>query len=278
MSDLIIPDAPEQPVGPEVAAPADFHEPEPTPTVDDAPEPTEAAVEADPEVFDRAYVEKLRKEAADRRGQLRIYEEAFEGYDPETRDAFLQFARLQYAAAQGDQEAIQMLEEFYADDAEDDTPEADPDDAPLTRAQAEEMARMLAREEAERLYAERERHQTEVRMVSEVRSTAETMGYQFGTPEYKMLLTLANEPDVIGTDDPLAEADRRFKAWQQTLIAGHTGQKAAQADGNLATPQVGGGAAPDLSTLPWTDGMSEAQKHAAVRASIAEKFAARERG
>lgn len=276
MSDLIVPDAPEQPVGPE---PQPYQEPTPTEPAPASEPPATSTDEVPFESLPKYWQEEIsrkRDSEAQYRMRAKQYDEAFEGYDDDTRDAFLQFARLQNLAAQGDPDAIQMLEEFYADDAPEEDP--DPEDAPLTRAQAEELARQLAREEAERLYAERDRHQTEQRMVSEVRSTAEGMGYAFGTPEYKMLLTFANEPDVISSDDPLSEAHRRMQAWQQSLIAGHTGQKAAQADTNLAAPATGGGAAPDLSTLPWNDSMSEAQKHAAVRASMAARYEAQNRG
>ena len=264
MSDLILPDAPEPSIGPDPVE-------SPAPSVAEAPEATVEAP-ADPDMFPRSYVEELRKEAADNRVRARQYEEAFEGYDSETKEAFLQFARLQYAASQGDQEAISALEEFYADD-EDDVEEVDVDDAdrPLTRAEAEEMATRLAREEYQRLTNEREQHQMQVQMVANVRSTAESMGYEFGTPEYKMLLTFANEDDVISLDDPLAEADKRMTAWKQSFVAAHNGQKADQADNSIAAP-VGGGSAPDLSTQAWQPGMSEAQQHAAVRRSITERF------
>ena len=270
MSDLIIPDAPEPSVGPEPVAAA-VEAPEP---VVEAPA-AEAA--PDPDMFPRSYVEELRQEAAQHRTRAKKYEEAFQGYDDDTRDAFLQFAQLQYAASQGDQEAIAALEEFYADDDEEAVEESDEADRPLTRAEAEEMARELAREEYTRLTQEREQFQAQQQMVANVRSTAEAMGYEFGTPEYKMLLTFANEDDVISLDDPLAEADKRMKAWQQSFISAHTGQKAEQADNTVAAP-VGGGSAPDLSTQAWQAGQTEAQQHAAVRRSIAERFAAQKQG
>jgi hypothetical protein len=274
MSDLIVPDAPDAPVGPE---PYVAPEPDPEP----APAAEVPAVEVDDpdrDTFDRPYVEKLRQEAAQYRTRARQYEEAFDGYDDETRQAFLDFARLQYAAANGDEAAMAQLQEFYGDDEDDDTPD---DGVPQfqSREEFEQFQRQVAREEAERLYQERESHQQQIAAVEQVKVTARAMGYDTASPDYVLLMQFANQPDVISLDDPLVEADRRVKAYQQQLVAQFTGQKAAQADTTVAAPSGNGGAsAPDLSTLPWTHEMSEAQQNQAVRRSVAERFRANQNG
>jgi hypothetical protein len=274
MSDLIVPDAPDAPVGPEPYVAETTIAPEPT-----APEPAPTAEVDDDnrDTFDRPYVEKLRQEAAQYRTRARQYEEAFDGYDDETRQAFLDFARLQYAAANGDEAAIAQLQEFYGDDEDD----VEDDGIPQfqSREEFEQFQRQVAREEAERLYQERESHQAQVAAVEQVKVTARAMGYDTASPDYVLLMQFANQPDVISLDDPLAEADRRVKAYQQQLVAQFTGQKAAQADTTVAAPSGNGGAsAPDLSTLPWTHEMSEAQQNQAVRRSVAERFRANQNG
>jgi hypothetical protein len=275
MSDLIVPDAPDAPVGPE---PYVAPEPDPEP----APAPEVPAVEVDDpdrDTFDRPYVEKLRQEAAQYRTRAREYEEAFEGYDPETKAAWLQFAQLQYRAAQGDQDALAQLEEFYGDD-EEEAPEEESDFPQFkSKAEFDEYNRQIAREEYERLTSVREQHQAQVAAVKQVRATAEGMGYKFGTPEYRAVLGFANEPDIISSDAPLEAAHQRMEAWKQQIIQEYLAGKSGQADTMIAAPSGNGGAsAPDLSTLPWTHEMSEAQQNQAVRRSVAERFRANQNG
>lgn len=63
------------------------------PTV--APEVEAPEVEVEPEVtdFTPEYVHKLRDEAAEYRTNLKPYEETFDGYQPEEREAFLELAQ-----------------------------------------------------------------------------------------------------------------------------------------------------------------------------------------
>ena len=262
----------------------DGPDPEPSAEVVDVPEaPAEPTVEAptpDPDTFDRAYVEELRQEAAKYRTRAKAYDEAFDGYDDDTREAFLTFAKLQRAAANGDEDAIAQLEEWYADDDTDDEPESD---FPQFKSKAEfdEYQRTIAREEAERLYAEREQHQGRIAAVSAVQQRArDEFGYDPSpdNPDYILFMKFVNLPEVMALDDPMKEGQRRYEAYWQEKVQSYITKKGAQADRTPASTPAGGAAQPDLSTLPWKEGMSEAEKHAAVRRSMTERFNASQAG
>lgn len=122
MSDLIVPDAEPEPVGPDPAAPL------PTPEPDAAATALQAEADApEPEVFDREYVEKLRRESANYRTQLREYESIFGDMDDDSRNVFRDYFATSMAAANGDEDAARRLVDEFGvepEEAEEDIVEA----------------------------------------------------------------------------------------------------------------------------------------------------------
>jgi hypothetical protein len=251
MTSLIQNEVPEEPIGPppvEVEVPA---EPDPAP---------------EPDTFDRAYVEELRREAAGYRTRAKSYDDAFQGYDDETREAFLEYARLSYAAQSGDPAAVEALQQFMGGD---DEPEVEPEPVidPI------EAARAAAREETERVLTEREQRAEQAKAVSAVQEQARDMGYDTTSADYVLLMRFANEPEVLSLDDPMAEAHTRVQAYHQAIVEQHLAAKSAQADGS-PTINTAIGAAPgtDPNAYLKDPTLSEAEKFAIARTRAGDRF------
>ena len=256
MTSLILPDEPEGGfVAPEPAA---------APIVEAPVEPPAAEV-AEPDTFDRAYVEELRKEAAGYRTRAKRYEEAFDGYDDETREAFLEYARLSYAAQNGDAEAMAQLQEFMG--------EEEPVAPEMPAIDPVEAARIAAREETERVLSEREQRAAQAEAVSNVQAAAKDMGYDLTSADYVLLMRFANDPEVISLDDPMAEAHNRVQAYHQSIVEQHLAAKSAQTDGTPAV-QTSVGAAPgtDPNAYLTDPTLSEAERFAIVRQRASERM------
>lgn len=254
MTSIILPDEPELPSGPDpVAAPPEV------------PAESPAAEVAEPDTFDRAYVEELRREAAGYRTRAKAYDEAFEGYDDETREAFLEYARLSYAAQNGDAEAIAQLQEFMG--------EEEPEDPAMPAIDPVEAARIAAREETERVLSEREQRAAQAEAVSNVQAAARDLGYDLTSADYVLLMRFANDPEVIALDDPMAEAHNRVQAYHQSIVEQHLATKSAQADG-APRVQTAVGAAPagDPHAYLKDPTLSEAEKFAITRQRASERF------
>lgn len=216
------------------------------PTLDPAPA---SAPDADPDMFPREYVENLRRENAQYRTRARDYEQAFEGYDDDTRQQLLTYFSLAKRAEAGDANAARELQEWLGDDADDDP---DADNFPTTRAEYEEFVRQAARDEAQRLYDERAARQEQEAGVNNVISTAEERGYKFGTPEYYLYLRFVSEIDTDERPDLWDAAQERMDAYHQSIVDKR--QEAYLADkerDTMTAPRVAGnGTTPDLSAGP----------------------------
>ena len=190
------------------------------------------------ETFDRAYVEKLREEAASRRVALRGYEEAFGAFDEEDRNFLLGMVRQlsedpTTAAQQMRALADALLEEYGAGATEaadalnqhaDQLDEGD-DDRPITRRELMELI------EVQRQQAEEER------LIAEINSEARQLGYQEGSRDYMLLLwTAMNE-----TQGDLKRADERIKADRERIIQEYLAQKESQAS---SVPRLSQGTVP----------------------------------
>ena len=221
---------------------------EPMVTPDAAPQDTQQAdSQPEPDSFDRAYVEELRREAAGYRTRLREVESYFDGYSEEERDALGQYLQLSRAAEQGDPEAIQILNELFAGDQEWDGQDEQYDP---TQTFDEDYFRQLARQEAEQLYMQEQAQQAQVQAVQSIQQTAEQMGYQQGSEDYILLLKFANDLDPSEHPDLLAAADQQVKAYRQQIIDSYIAEKQQQASGPR-TP-ASNGAAPNLGQPPRT--------------------------
>jgi len=219
---------------------------EPAATPDMTPDPAPAASQSEPDTFDRAYVEELRREAAGYRTRLREVESYFDGYTEEERDALGQYLQLSRAAEQGDPDAIQILEELFAGD-DDGGYDEEPDEGFQFD---EDYFRTLARQEAEFLYQQESAHRAQVEAVQGIQQRAEQMGYQQGSEDYILLLKFANDLDPDEHSDLLASADQQVKAYRQQIIDSYISEKQQQASGPR-TPQSNG-AAPNLGQPPRT--------------------------
>ena len=231
-------------IGPEPVSPAHVDVPRET-----LPEPP-----PEPDTFPRAYVEELRQEAAKWRTQLREYEGAFEGYDPEEREALVEFLRLSHAAGQGDQAAAAQLQEMLGEDAQE-VPEVP--DTPMT---AEDFRR-LAREEAETLVAARDQAREQDNAVTQIINEAKSLGYQTdpgqkGYVDYQRLCYLAihETPEGTSQDKTLQVAHELLQAEKAAeraaVIDEYLSGKAEATDGSL---RLGGpGTAPTTPRIPKT--------------------------
>jgi hypothetical protein len=222
-------------------------EPASSPMSTPEPAPTQQAPTQEPDTFDRAYVEELRREAAGYRTQLREVESYFDGYTPEERDALGQYLQLSRAAEQGDQEAIAILNELFDDGQNVDDQMDDPFDMPMLD---EDYLREMARQEAYELFSQEQAQRDQEQAVAQVQSTAEQMGYDQGSEDYILLLKFANDLDPAEHPDLLAAADQQVKAYKQQIIDSYINEKQQQANGPR-TPQSNG-SAPSLAQPPRT--------------------------
>lgn len=253
---------PSSTMGPEPAAPADptksYYDTEGGLTPD-APQDVvveETAPEATPdapEVFDRAYVEKLRDESARYRTRARDYEQTFEGMEDSLREGWLELIRL---ANSDDPQAMDTLAQMLGFEvAEEPQEPVVPTDAPqyLTR----EEAAQIAREEAQRLYESEQAQRAEADAIGAVASEAKDLGYEQGSLEYVQLLYLANEIDQ-GSLPPgkslLQVAHEQLEDRNQKAYDAWVASKVDQANGSPVAPS-GNGTSPSIERVPksWDD-------------------------
>lgn len=222
----------------------------------------------EPDVFDRDYVEKLRRENAKWRTQAQEYNEVFGDLDDEDKAAWFQIVQL---ANQGDPEALQYLGQALGF-VPDETPAEEPVDQPqyLTA----EQAREIARQETQELLAQQEQVRSQAQQIETIQSRAKNdFGIEPGSDDYVLLLHRANQIDPNETPDGdlLAAAHAQLQAekqaqWDQ-FIASKEGEAA-----NSPTTLTGAGVAPSTAKLPYDSNMTMNEKFAAVRNSLHERL------
>lgn len=145
------------------------------------------------ETFSREYVEELRRENAKHRTAVKEYEEAFAGYDDNSRTTLLGIAR-QLADPTTQPDAAKRLQGIAENimkaqgegKATRPDGEEDPDQRPMTRAEWKaEQARL--QEDAARDAA-----------IADIENTSKALGIEPGSPDYALLLLFAQEPEVSG--------------------------------------------------------------------------------
>ena len=275
MTSLIVPDPPEVPSGPipvgDPAASAIIADT--APIVEETSMTEGIPIEDLPESWQKE-ISDLRRENANRRTALSSYEQAFDGYDDETRDAFLEYARVVRAAQNGDPDAIATLQEWTGEDDDDVDPEPQIDPV--------EAARQAAREETERIFSERETARMRSDAISSVQNTAKEWGFeptpgQPGHARYKRLVDIAANELPPDTTNPLEEARKVLEgeeaAFRQAAIDEYLGKKGEQAD---RSPQFAppNGAAPGVDPMAYLHDptLTEAQKFQITRERAAERF------
>lgn len=190
--------------------------------------PVETTPPVEPKVFDEAYVEKLRNEAADYRVRAKEFHEAFEGYDDETRDRFLDMARGLNDETRHEEVAREFITigkrilDHYGIDTGD---LAAPDpNRPLTQAQLDAR---LAQEREERATQER---------IAQIDKEVTDLGYKAGEPDHYALLRIANESE----SGSLQEAHEKIEEWKKGIITEWAKSFKEKQDRHLDTaPQVG---------------------------------------
>lgn len=239
------------PPAPDGAPPAD-------PPPSDPPPPAGAETEvppsgetetpsADDSVFDRAYVEKLRNEAAENRVKRNEFEQSlgrytsvFDGVDDATVDAILALngKLLSDPDKAGPLELIRTAKALLGDRFEDVLKESD---AP----------QYLTAEEAERKFQstleQREKAQREADQLAAVQREATELGYADGTVENSMLFWFA----VNETETDLKAAHEKVQAFKQNVIDTFVAEQKKINDGY--PPQANSGGAPsDQAEAPKT--------------------------
>lgn len=201
----------------------------------DAPAAPAAEAPAEPDVFDRAYVEELRGESAKYRTKAKPFLEAFDGIDEADRDTFLYLAQTYKAdPVRAAQEMARLAQGLLGDEPE--APAAPADPEVMTVAKYQEMRREEAiASEAKRIEAE-----------------AVGLGYAKGTPEYQYLLAVARNGD-----GNIAAAHAYIQQREQAAVQAYLAKKAAEADG---APTVGTGPSAPAGTerqiKTWRDAES----------------------
>lgn len=184
-----------------------------------SPEAVDLGGDSEPDVFDRAYVERLRQESAGYRTKAKEVAAVFEGIDPADADVFKSLMSMyKDDPAAAAREMARLAQGLLGDD-EADTPAADADPQYMTRADYDRIR-------------EQERVESQARAI---RAEAEGMGYPAGSAEYQYLLAVAKSN---GGD--LKAAHAYIEGRQQAAVDAYVAKKAAEADG---APTVGGGPA-----------------------------------
>jgi hypothetical protein len=209
------------------------------PVTEEAPPAGDAATETDPfesgaDSFDRAYVERLRKESAQYRTKAKEFEplaQAFEPYNDEDRavwnEAMRLFAEDPKAGAEYMDKIVKAVQAgFEKERAEAEAPITDDNDKPLTRAE------YAALREAEKAQAAQDAE------VARIESEAKELGYDPASDEYTYLLTVASR---LQSGD-IKEAHAKIEAAYQARIDKYLAAKAADAEGAGAPPADAGDA------------------------------------
>lgn len=276
MTSLIADEAPEPLEGPDLAEPvlspaeqAIAGEPETEPT----PKP-------EPESFSREYVQELRSESAKYRTRAKAYDDAFDGYDDDTREAILEWVRLSHLAQNGDADAEAQLEALFGGDSDDASPGQPTPVAEAPEPLSREDVAAIFREQFDEVEAQRAAQEG----IAALATRARDMGYDPGSgdrppsADYILLLQYANRADVFQLDDPIARADEMVKEYKAAIVAEHLGKKEAQASTNVAVPTPGSASQPSTTTRPYDENDSEARKFAKTRDSFEERIRNATRG
>lgn len=185
---------PEAPAAPAAEAPV---VPE-TPDTDPLPEGDK---------FDRAYVEKLRRESASYRERSKRYQEAFDGYEDGQVEAWLELAKQLREDPRSTAAELQALAEqinaAYEADLEAREQETDQGEQYLTRA------------EVENIFKEREQAADLQRRVAQIETDARELGYTVApdNDEYQELLWVANRTP----SGSIKEAHEKIQARNQAI-------------------------------------------------------------
>lgn len=198
--------------------------------------------------FDRAYVEKLRKENAKYRDRAKPYESAFAGYSDEAREFVLSnLVPSLISDYEGTIKALASelgITQAEAEQVVEDATQGAEEEKPLTRAEAEKL--WAEREQAREAEAEAKRAQEQI--VAEAKELGFDLNAGKGTREHadaQFLLILARD----SFDGDLKKAAEAIEAGRQQLIAEHI-EKLNAENGKAPAPVSSGAVGAKSSAAP----------------------------
>lgn len=207
----------------------------PPPAATTPPATTEEPLDLDGELegdkFDRAYVERIRREAAAARTKAKELESVFDGYEAEEREGLAQLARMLKEDPKA--AAAEMKAAYDAIMAQYETPET-PD--------YNDADRILTVGEYQKLQ-EQNAIQAEQRAIE---AEAKELGYKVdpNDTDYRLLLLTAQNQTKSGS---LAEAHQLLKAREQSIVDRYLAAKAAEAENAYQAPADNAGQIPSNS-------------------------------
>lgn len=207
-------------------APADAVVDTPVDATPDAPASGAApdATPAEQDTFDRAYVESLRKESAGYRTKAKTYEEAFDGYDDESREVFLSLAKdLINAPDDAARRMIEVSRSLLGDGF----------DAALTGE-----PKPLTQADVQRMLQEKDASAQEQAAIRAVEQEARDLGYKDQTPDIANLFWYAHNE----TGGDLKAAHEKVAAAKQSIIDEYLASKKSDGDAFVTTSTDGVGA------------------------------------
>ena len=197
--------------------------------------------------FDRSYVEKLRKEAADHRTAAKPYKEVFDAYDDNDREIWFDLARTMAADPAAGAKKMLDLAQSLMDSG-------DVEGANKVIEQVEGEPKFLTKEELDAEFASREKAAKIDAETKAVIAEASELGYSENTAEYDDLMNRAIKYHNFDLKAAHAAREAAHQKVIDDFVASKGGPRVV----------VGSGNAPDLTTAPKT--MAEAA--AATRARL----------
>lgn len=218
------------------------------------PDPVDEPLPEGQDSFPREYVEKLRAEAAQRRTQLREYEQVFEGYEPEERSRYLELVGKLRDQPEAALEEFRGVTERLAKQLGKEFPTMTDAPAPAEEPVSEESDdERIARLVDERLAAEREAREKE-EGIKATYAEAEALSDDYKTTAGKaFLFGVAQEMDVS-----LAEAHEIIQGLTEQRIA----ERMPQGGGRNYPPRLPAGSAANAQDQGPATSIKEASRRA----------------
>jgi hypothetical protein len=173
--------------------------------------------------FERAYVEKLRREAAGYRERAKAaerYTSAFDGYEDDAVGEWLRLAQQLKADPKSTAaELSQLVEQINAAYAEDVEGTPTPEEVQTPEG-------YLRKEDVERMFQEREQKADLDRRVVQIENDARNLGYEVGSDSYEELLWNASRLPSGSIQEAHAKIEARNQAIYDKMIADVGGRPA----------------------------------------------------
>lgn len=219
----------------------------PPPIVDESP-----AIEADPfedaaiQQFDRKYVEKLRKENAERRTQAKDFEDTFSPYEADEVDIWKSIIKLTAQDTKAGAEAMAKLAAALLEDGDTEGAEKVIEAAEAAK-EDDELDRPLTKRELQEYLAAQDKNKADQDAVTAVQTEAIGLGYKIGTADYLDLLNRAK----LNHDYDITKAHAARESEKQAIIDAYITERAAAGDKWIKSP--GGTGQPPNEERPPAD-------------------------